>query len=220
MLDDLDARGLRHRVLFLDAAPDILLQRFKETRRRHPLADGGQVSTAIQQERTLLEPLRERADVAIDTSDLSASRLRKIVVEKMLPQATRGKLAVTILTFGFKHGAPGEADLLFDVRFLPNPHYDPRLRPLTGRDEPVRDAVLGQDDTREFLAHLRGLLAFLIPRYAAEGKTYFTLGIGCTGGRHRSVTIVEEVARCLREEGVGGPGVDLFVRHRDLGGGR
>ena len=123
-----------------------------------------------------------------------------------------------MISFGFKHGTPLDVDMLLDVRFLPNPHYDPDLRPLTGRDEPVRNPLLGQDDTREFLTHLRDLLAFLIPRYAAEGKTYFTLGIGCTGGRHRSVAIVEEVARHLKEEGMDGPEIELFIRHRDLDG--
>jgi UPF0042 nucleotide-binding protein len=212
VLDELDERGVRHRVLFLDASEDVLLHRFKETRRRHPLANGGRVSSAIQEEKALLEPLRERADVAIDTTDLSASRLRKIVVEKMLPQATRGKLAVTFLTFGFKHGAPGEADLLFDVRFLPNPHYEEELRELTGRDEPVIDFVESSDGIDEFYERLRPLLEYLLPAYAREGKAHLTIGIGCTGGRHRSVAIADHLARVVGESGE----YLVDVVHRDV----
>jgi UPF0042 nucleotide-binding protein len=128
VLDDLERRGVKFKLLFLDASESVLLDRFKETRRRHPLAEGGQVSRAIASERMLLEPLKERADLVIDTSDLSASRLRKVVADKMLPHEARGKLAVTFLTYGFKHGPPRDADLLFDVRFLPNPHYEKDLR--------------------------------------------------------------------------------------------
>jgi UPF0042 nucleotide-binding protein len=201
VLDDLETRGLRHRVLFLDASGDVLVQRFKETRRRHPLAESGQVTTAIQHERALLEPLRGRADVVIDTTDLSASRLRKIVVDKMLPQATRGKLAVTILTFGFKHGAPTEADLMFDVRFLPNPHYEEELRELTGRDRAVIDYVESSDGIEDFYGRLLPLLDYLLPAYAREGKAHLTIGIGCTGGRHRSVAIGDRIARRIGEGG-------------------
>ena len=212
VLDELEERGLRHRVLFLDASEDVLLHRFKETRRRHPLAEGGQVTGAIREERTLLDPLRSRADVVIDTTDLSASRLRKIVVEKMLPQGTRGKLAVTLLTFGFKHGAPGEADLLFDVRFLPNPHYEHELRDLTGRDQPVIDYVEQSDGIDDFYARLLPLIDYLLPAYAREGKAHLTIGIGCTGGRHRSVVIGEALKRDIadREEYL----VDIV--HRDV----
>jgi UPF0042 nucleotide-binding protein len=199
VLDELEERGLRHRVLFLDASADVLLHRFKETRRRHPLADGGQVSRAIQDEQRLLEPLRGRADVVIDTSDLSAARLRKIVVDKMLPQGTRGKLAVTLLTFGFKHGAPGEADLMFDVRFLPNPHYEEELRDLTGLDQPVIDYVASSDGVEDFYGRLLPLLDYLLPAYAREGKAHLTIGIGCTGGRHRSVVMAERLKRDIAE---------------------
>jgi UPF0042 nucleotide-binding protein len=147
----------------------------------------------------------------VDTSGYSAldTRLRF----KKLAESFSSRLTVSLISFGFKHGAPLDVDTLFDVRFMPNPHYDPELRPLTGREEPVREAVLGQDDAREFLERASDLLSFLIPRYAAEGKTYFTLGVGCTGGRHRSVVIVEELARRLRQQEAG---FDLFVRHRDL----
>ena len=136
VLEDLERGGVPYRLLFLEASEDVLINRFKETRRRHPLADGGSVEAAIRDERELLAPLRERADVSIDTSDLSASRLRKVVADKMLPRGKIGKLAVTFLTFGFKHGTPRDADLTFDVRFLPNPHYESELRDLTGLDQP------------------------------------------------------------------------------------
>src|SRR3989441_9165455 len=134
VLEELDTRGIPYRLLFLDASESILVDRFKETRRRHPLANGGHVSSAIQEERGLLAPIRERADLVIDTTDLSASRLRKVVADKMLPHGLLGRLAVTFITYGFKHGAPRDADLLFDVRFLPNPHYEGGLRAQTGLD--------------------------------------------------------------------------------------
>jgi UPF0042 nucleotide-binding protein len=150
-------------------------------------------------EQRLLEPLRGRADVVIDTTDLSAARLRKIVVDKMLPQGTRGKLAVTLVTFGFKHGAPGEADLLFDVRFLPNPHYEEELRELTGLDRAVIDYVASSDGIEDFYDKLLPLLEHLLPAYAREGKAHLTIGIGCTGGRHRSVVIAERLKRDIAE---------------------
>ncbi len=157
VLEELEWRGMPHRLLYLEASEDVLVNRFKETRRRHPLASnggegvGGQVSRAIAAERALLEPLRERATVSIDTTDLSAARLRKVVADKMLPRGSVGKLAVTFLTYGFKHGAPRDADLLFDVRFLPNPHYEEELRPLTGLDQAVRDYVESSDGIGELL---------------------------------------------------------------------
>ena len=141
VIDDLDERGVPYRLLYLEASEPVLINRFKETRRRHPLANGGSVEAAIRREQEMLEPLKERADVSIDTSDLSASRLRKVVADKMLPHGTTGKLAVTFMTFGFKHGSPRDADLTFDVRFLPNPHYEAELRELTGLDEAVIDYV-------------------------------------------------------------------------------
>lgn len=202
-------------IVFIEADDRTLVGRYKESRRPHPAATDGDVLAAIRTERRELSGLREIADVVVDTSGLSVVEARKRFA--WLVESHEGGLLVSLISFGFKHGTPLDVDMLLDVRFLPNPHYDPVLRPLTGRDEPVRNAVLGQNDAKEFLSRLRDLLAFLIPRYAAEGKTYFTLGIGCTGGRHRSVVIVEEIARHLKEEG--GPEIDLFVRHRDLGAG-
>jgi UPF0042 nucleotide-binding protein len=212
VLEELDGRGIGHRVLFLDASEEVLVKRFKETRRRHPLADGGQVATAIQAERNLLGPVRERADVVIETSDLSAARLRKVVADKMLPHGARGKLAVTFLTYGFKHGAPRDADLLFDVRFLPNPHYEADLRELTGRDEAVIEYVERSDGIGEFYDRLVPLLDYLLPSYVREGKSHLTIGIGCTGGRHRSVVIADRLARDFSERGE----YMVEVIHRDM----
>jgi UPF0042 nucleotide-binding protein len=213
VLDELRRRGSPPRLLFLEAAERVLVNRYKETRRRHPLAGTGQVSSGIERERELLEPLRERADVSIDTSDLSAARLRKIVADKMLARSTRGKLSVTFLTYGFKHGAPRDADLLFDVRFLPNPHYEAELRELTGLDAPVGDFVRRSDGIEEFYDRLLPLLDYLLPAYVREGKAHLTVGIGCTGGRHRSVVIAERLASiyAVRDESY-----VVEVVHRDI----
>ena len=203
--------GWESRILFIESDDRTLVRRYKESRRPHPAAKNGDVLQAIRDERRLLANLREKADLVVDTSGYSAldARLRF----KKLAESFSSRLTVSLISFGFKHGTPLDVDTIFDVRFLPNPHYDPELRPLTGHDAPVRDAVLGQDDARVFVEKVSELLSFLIPRYAAEGKTYFTLGVGCTGGRHRSVVIVEELARRLRQTG---GDTDLFVRHRDL----
>ena len=199
VLDDLDGRGVPYRLLYLEAADPVLINRFKETRRRHPLADGGSVEAALRDERELLAPLKERADVSIDTSDLSAARLRKVVADKMLPHGKIGRLAVTFMTFGFKHGSPRDADLTFDVRFLPNPHYEADLRDLTGLDDPVIEYVEGSDGIAEFYERLTPLLDYLLPAYEQEGKSHLTVGIGCTGGRHRSVVIGERLKRDIAE---------------------
>jgi RNase adapter protein RapZ len=215
VLDELDERGVDHRLLYLEATEDVLVNRYKETRRRHPLAEGeasgGSVASAIGAEWDLLRPLRERADVSIDTSDLSAARLRKVVADKMLPRGTLGKLAVTFISYGFKHGTPRDADLMFDVRFLPNPHYEADLRDLTGLEDPVREYVEASDGIDEFYGHLIPLLDYLLPQYEAEGKAHLAIGIGCTGGRHRSVVIAERLAREYGERG----GFLVDVVHRD-----
>jgi UPF0042 nucleotide-binding protein len=212
VLEDMSARGVRHRVLFLDATEQVLIDRFKETRRRHPLANGGSVAGAIAEERVALAPLREIADVAIDTTDLSASRLRKVVADKMLPHGHVGKLAVTFMTYGFKHGAPRDADLLFDVRFLPNPHYESELRDQTGLDQAVIDYVENSEGIDEFYDRLVPLLDYLLPSYVREGKSHLTIGIGCTGGRHRSVVIAEHLAQLIEERGE----YLVDVVHRDV----
>jgi RNase adapter protein RapZ len=212
VLDDLDTAGLPYRVLYLEADDRVLINRFKETRRRHPLADGGSVEAALARERALLAPLKERADVSIDTSDLSAARLRRVVADKMLPHGRPGKLAVTFMTFGFKHGSPRDADLTFDVRFLPNPHYEAELREQTGLDPDVIHYVTNSDGIDEFYARLTPLLDYLLPAYEQEGKAHLTVGIGCTGGRHRSVVIAEHLAREYAARG------DFMVEvvHRDI----
>jgi UPF0042 nucleotide-binding protein len=212
VLDDLDARGVPYRLLYLEASEPVLINRFKETRRRHPLALGGSVETALQREHELLEPLKERADVCIDTSDLSASRLRKVVADKMLPRGKVGKLAVTFMTFGYKHGSPRDADLTFDVRFLPNPHYEADLRELTGLDDSVIEYVEHSDGIGEFYERLTPLLDYLLPAYEREGKSHLMVGIGCTGGRHRSVVIAEHLARLYEERGEH----LIDVVHRDI----
>ena len=203
--------GWERRILFIESDDPTLVRRYKESRRPHPAAENGDILEAIRTERRDLASLREKADVVVDTSGYSAldTRLRF----KRLAESFSSRLTVSLISFGFKHGAPLDVDTLFDVRFLPNPHYDPELRPLTGHDEAVREAVLGQDAAHEFLERASDLLSFLIPRYTEEGKTYFTLGVGCTGGRHRSIVVVEELARRLRQERAE---IELFVRHRNL----
>ena len=212
VLEDMTTRGLTHRLLFLEATEQVLIDRFKETRRRHPLANGGSVSAAIAEERELLAPLKEIADVSIDTTDLSAARLRKVVADKMLPHGKIGKLAVTFMTYGFKHGAPRDADLLFDVRFLPNPHYEADLRELTGLDDDVIMYVERSEGIQEFYDRLVPLLDYLLPSYVREGKSHLTIGIGCTGGRHRSVVIGEHLAHLFEERGE----YLVDVVHRDV----
>jgi UPF0042 nucleotide-binding protein len=203
--------GWEHRILFIDSDDPTLVSRYKESRRPHPAAREGDVLEAIRRERRDLANVREMADLVVDTSGFSAldTRLRF----KKLAESFSSQMTVSLISFGFKHGTPLDVDTLLDVRFLPNPHYDPELRPLTGLDAPVREAVLGSEDCQTFLEQTGGLLSFLIPRYAAEGKTYFTVGIGCTGGRHRSVAITEELAKRLEHEN---SEVDLFIRHRDV----
>ena len=206
--------GWERRILFIESDEPTLVRRYKESRRPHPAARDGDVLEAIRTERRDLAALREKADLVVDTSSYSALDVR--LRFKKLAESFSSRLTVSLISFGFKHGAPLDVDTLFDVRFLPNPHYDPELRPLTGHDGPVREAVLGQDDAQEFLEKAGELLSFLVPRYAAEGKTYFTVGVGCTGGRHRSIVIVEELASRLRRVDAE---IELFVRHRDLGAG-
>jgi UPF0042 nucleotide-binding protein len=216
MMDAFDAHGIRPQVLFLEARDDVLIRRFSETRHRHPLSGAGRrqrsVEEAIVAEREILADVRERADVIVDTSDLSYRELRERVVGGLDLPAER--LAVQFVTFGYKHGIPLESDLVFDVRFLRNPFYEPELRELDGRDAPVRDFVLAQPGVDEFIDRVDQLLDFLIPLYAAEGKSTLTVAFGCTGGQHRSIAIAEQLARRLRDAGV--PDVVLF--HRELGG--
>jgi UPF0042 nucleotide-binding protein len=208
-----EADGWSPRMIFLESDEPSLVRRYKESRRPHPNARGGDVLSAIRAEREELSALRERADVVIDTSGYSAAemitRFRSLAGAELLYR----KLTVSLISFGFKHGIPLDVDMLLDVRFLPNPHYDPELSPLTGHDESVKKAVLGSGDGRKFLERLHALLSFLLPKYAAEGKTYFTLGIGCTGGHHRSVAVVDELSSYLRDDM---EDTAVFTRDRDL----
>jgi UPF0042 nucleotide-binding protein len=193
IIDDLRTQGIRHRVLFLEASDEALMTRYKETRRRHPLAPTGSVEEGIAGERELLEPLRDQADVVIDTTGLTAAMLRRKLVEEMLPTRTPGRLAVTFQSFGFKYGPARDPDLLFDVRFLPNPHYEPDLRPLTGDDQRVVDFINHDGALDAFYDHLHPLLDYLLPEYLTEGKAHLVVAIGCTGGRHRSVAIAQHL---------------------------
>jgi RNase adapter protein RapZ len=194
MLDDLRASGLRHRVLFLEADEQTLLTRYKETRRRHPLAPTGSVADGIARERDVLGPLRMRADVVIDTSGLTAAMLRRKLADELLPTRTPGRLAVTFQSFGFKYGPARDPDLLLDVRFLPNPHYEEQLRPLTGDDARVVEFINRDGALDAFYQRLYPLLDYLLPQYLAEGKAHLVVAIGCTGGRHRSVAIARHLA--------------------------
>jgi RNase adapter protein RapZ len=213
MLEGLRASGVRHRILFLEADEQTLLTRYKETRRRHPLAPSGSVAEGIRRERELLAPLRERADVVIDTGRLTAAMLRRRLADDLLPSKTPGRLAITFQSFGFKYGPSRDADLLFDVRFLPNPHYEPDLRPLTGADPRIVSYINRDGALDVFYDHIQPLLDYLLPQYLAEGKAHLVIAVGCTGGRHRSVAI----ALHLAERYAGQTGYVVDVLHRDVG---
>lgn len=204
--------GVRPRVVFLEASDEVLINRFRETRRPHPLAQEGGVLEGIGRERAALADVRELADVVIDTSGLTVWDLRRRVSETLLEEGTRPRLQVQFVSFGYKHGVPREADLLFDVRFLQNPHYVPELRGLTGLDAPVSDFVAAAPGMDEFRVRLESLLDFLLPAYREEGKTSLVVGIGCTGGRHRSVAIAEMLAARYS-----GRGFDVSAAHRHIG---
>jgi UPF0042 nucleotide-binding protein len=213
LTDVLDKLTVKPRVLYLDADDQTLLNRYKETRRRHPLAPGGSVAAGIARERRLLEPLRRRAEISIDTTGLSANALRRKIGRELLEQdAAAGRLAVTFTSFGHKHGTARDADLAFDVRFLPNPHYDAELRPLTGFDSRVVDYIARDGRLEELYAHLKPLLDYLLPQYVAEGKSHLVVAIGCTGGRHRSVAIAEHLAAHYRAT----DRYTVEVEHRDV----
>ncbi|HET7121699.1 MAG TPA: RNase adapter RapZ [Solirubrobacterales bacterium] len=211
VLEDLEAEGLRPMVLFLEADEEILLDRYKETRRRHPLAPEGRIVEGIRAERELLAPLRERADKVIDTTELAGAELRRQITEELLGKEDTAQLALTLLTFGFKNGPPRDADLTLDVRFLPNPHYVDELRPKTGMDADVRAYVEQGTQAGEFYGRLLPLLEFLLPAYVAEGKSHLTIAVGCTGGRHRSITVADRIRRDLAQR----EDVIVRVKHRD-----
>ena len=211
VLGGLDRTGLAHRMIFLEADEQTLLRRYQETRRRHPLSPSGTVEEGIAAERAMLAPLREHADAVIDTAGLTAATLRRKLADELLPAHAPARLAVTFTSFGHKHGPMRDADLAFDCRFLPNPHYEPDLRPRTGLEPDVvayidRDGELGQ-----FYEHMFPLLDYLLPQYVREGKAHLLVAIGCTGGRHRSVAIAEHLAEHYRDQDY-----VVDVAHRDL----
>ena len=210
VLDELRRGKNAIHVLFLDAADEALVRRFSETRRKHPLAARGGARDAIRKERGILSPLREMADAVLDTSQLNVHQLRDALVRRFRREGAGG-LQVSVLSFGYRYGLPVEADMVVDVRFLPNPNFVPALKRFTGLDRRVRKYVLQARTTKAFLRRLSGLLHFLLPLYRKEGKAYFTLGVGCTGGRHRSVAIAEALGAIL------GKGKEAaVVVHRDL----
>ncbi len=211
-IGELRERGIDLKVIFLDADDEKLVARYKSSRRRHPLCtDGTTIAQGIQRERNLLMDLRDMSDEVIDTTDMLPSTLRNTIRQLFAKGDERRGLAVTVYSFGFKHGAPVDADVVMDVRFLPNPYYDPELRPLTGLDAPVRDFVMLRDETIEFKKRWHSLLDVLMPGYVAEGKQQLAIGVGCTGGQHRSVALAESTGDYLKSKGY-----RVSVAHRDL----
>ena len=209
VIEELRRQGHDVQVLFLDAGDDVLLRRFSETRRKHPLAGAGGAKEAIRRERKVLSPLRDMADTVLNTSQYTVHQLRDALLRRFrTPDA--GGLRVSIVSFGYRYGIPLEADMVVDVRFLPNPNFVPALKPHNGLDRKVREYVLSAQATRRFLRLLTSILHFLLPLYTKEGKAYFTLGIGCTGGRHRSVAVAEALSAALARD------ASPVVVHRDL----
>ena len=210
-LAELRKRGHGVQVLFLEASEEALVRRYRESRRRHPLAPDGNVVEGIRAERKALSTMREVADRIVDTSALTVHQFKDLLLETYVTPRHRPGLSVSLVSFGFKHGVPFDADLVFDVRFLPNPHFVEGLRPLDGRDTRVREFILQHEESRELLRRLQDFLGFVLPAYQREGKAYLTVAIGCTGGRHRSVALVEELKTFMDRLGL-----DATVVHRDM----
>mgnify|MGYP001260841194 FL=1 len=210
-LNQLPAMGFEPRIIFFEASEAVLVRRFSETRRRHPLNHQGGLLQAIQQEAKELSVLRGMAWKILDTSHLTPTQLQGLLRDTLELEDSPGKIQVHVVSFGFKRGLPPDADLVFDVRFIANPYYVPELRRLTGLDAPVRNYVMERSDTKEFLERVEGLLQFLLPRYQQEGKHHITLAIGCTGGQHRSTAVADRISRDLRRSGY-----IVTVQHRDL----
>ncbi|MDE3202936.1 MAG: RNase adapter RapZ [Acidobacteriota bacterium] len=208
-VEELRRRGVAVQTIFLDATDEVLVRRFEGTRRRHPLGRE-KILEAIAVERERLAPIKERADLLIDTSQLNVNQLRERLIELFVDRRSE-PMQISVMSFGFKHGLPPDVDNVFDVRFLPNPHWVEDLRELTGRDEAVRSYVLGSPEAVEFVTRVDDLMSFLLPCYIKEGKSYMSLAVGCTGGRHRSVALVEELAGRIRQRGY-----PAAVFHRDI----
>ena len=209
-LSYLEKENYKYEVLFLDCSDDVLVKRYKMTRRNHPLAKNMQITEGIKEEREILQTLRDKADSIIDTSNMKPRDLKEEVSRLYIEGEDNPKLTISVVSFGFKHGIPIDADLVFDVRFLPNPYYLEELRPKTGDDQDVRDYVMDSDVSREFLTKLEDIIDFLIPQYIKEGKNHLVIAIGCTGGRHRSVTISNLMYDNLIKKGY-----RAVKRHRD-----
>ena len=212
-LEELHQMGCAYKILFVEATVETIIKRYKETRRNHPLAEEcGSLEEAIALERNMLAPLKERADWVIDTSNLSTRALRGELLRMFSKNAAERSMEVRVMSFGFKHGIPAEADLVFDVRFLPNPYYVAELRPLTGLDAGVRDYALSSPQSQEFLKKLTDFVTYLLPRYLEEGKAALVIAVGCTGGHHRSVAVAHALAETIR-----GLNYPVTESHRDMG---
>ena len=212
VLGALEGRGIAPQIFFLEARDEVLIRRFSETRHRHPLEGRSGIAASIVEERRILEEVREQADFIIDTSDLSGRQLRERIFAALGASEEPGRIALQLISFGFKYGVPLESDLVFDVRFMENPFYDPELRPLSGLTDPVRAFVLAQPPAQRFLAFAHDFFGFAIPAYVAEGRNRLTVAIGCTGSYHRSITVAEELAADWRTRDFG----PVSVWHRDL----
>jgi UPF0042 nucleotide-binding protein len=211
-LEDLSTMGCEHKILYMEASPETIIKRYKETRRRHPLAKGNRsLDEAVRQERTILAPVRARADYIVDTTALSTAKLRGEILRVFGDGGPQQAMNVSVISFGFKYGIPIEADLVFDVRFLPNPFYIAELRRQTGLDAPVYDFVFGYQQSKDFMTYLERLIGFLLPQYVEEGKTALVIAIGCTGGQHRSVAVARALAEFIRRKGY-----DANENHRDM----
>lgn len=213
IIKDLDSRGYRPKLLFLEASDAVLVRRFEQNRRSHPLQGAGRITDGLNAEREVLRPLREDADLVLDTSNLSVHDLRARIEASFAGEHAHAATRITVLSFGYKYGLPLDSDLVVDVRFLPNPHWIPELREFTGRDSEVSDYVLSQEGAEEFVDRYLELLDLVGAGYRREGKRYLTLAVGCTGGKHRSVAISEELGRRLADR----PGIQVNVEHRDMG---
>ena len=211
-LDKLHDMGCNYKILFVEASVEAIIKRYKETRRNHPLSKTGRsLEEAVQLERSALEPVRQRAEYIVDTSALPTAKLRGEMLRLFGSGDTASAMSVSVISFGFKYGIPIEADLVFDVRFLPNPYYIAELRHQTGLDQGVWDFIFGYQQTRDFMKHLEGLIGFLLPLYVEEGKTALVIGVGCTGGHHRSVAITRALAEFIRQKGY-----SAAENHRDM----
>ena len=212
-LESLDQMKLQYTIVYVEASTEVIIKRYKETRRKHPLIkDGSDLTSAVERERQLLEPIRNRANAIIDTSVLSTAKLRGEIINLVAGDLKDRAMTVTVMSFGFKYGLPVDADLVFDVRFLPNPYYIPELRNKTGMDAEVRDFVFSYQQTKDFVEKVEDLLAFSLPSYVDEGKTNLVVAVGCTGGKHRSVSVARELGEFVARKGYG-----LTLSHRDLG---